>query len=321
MGRHFRARPTMSTLAFARERLSDSPPVITPADGGEVERLRRLIDSQPICLLRLATDSVVLAANGAALGQLAASDLGQVWGTALVNRFPLEQQGRWDEFVEHVRENGAASNEFSLQDLEGNVHSVLLQGVNQPGHPDGVESMIVAVRDISSVKRLEQTLQDLSGVQNALTETRSQLEEIMADQQRLLGTLAERDAELWRLAAEHASDEARVRTLTEEHRLALESKDRQWQQQLDALRREVEEASTARVQLEEQLAEQEEGRRALEARKAAEASQLAAVLANAVKATVMAHRLVQAIGRSGGASPANEAPVAIPEPSPFEGVV
>lgn len=307
----------MSTVAFASERPGGSPPVTTPADGGDAERLRVLIDRQPSCLMRLSADSVVLAANDAALGQLAARELGQIWGTALLTRFPLEQQGRWNEFVDHVRENGAASAEFNLEDLAGNVHSVLLQGVSQPTHPDGVESMIVAVRDISGVKRLEQTLQDLSGVQNALAEARTKLEETMADQQRLLGTLAERDAELWRLAAEHASDEARIRTLTEEHRLALESKDRQWQQQLDTLRREVEEASAARGQLEEQLAEQEEGRRAHEARKAAEASQLAAVLANAVKATVMAHRLVQATARGGSVVPTDEVPETIAAaPSP-----
>ena len=199
----------MSTPPIAPGPPDDIRPGATPEEADEVERLRRLLDSQPSCLMRLGTDSLILAANDAALGQLAAGDLGQVWGTALINRFPPEQQDTWAMFAARVIEDGAASAEFTLHALDGNPHAVLLQGVRQPRHPDGIESMVVAIRELSGVKRLEQTLRDLSGVQTALAEARAQLDNATADEQRLLGALAERDAELWRLSAERAAEQAR----------------------------------------------------------------------------------------------------------------
>ncbi len=248
----------------------------------EVDRLHRLINYQPTCLLRLGMQGVILAANDAALAQLAATELAQVWGREFTERILLDQRDRWGEFARHVREDRAASTEFCLLDLNGNTSTVLLNGVYQPGHPDGTESMIVAVRDLSGLKRLERALQAQAGVWQALGETRKQLEDVAAHRQRLLEGLAERDAELARMAAEHTSDLARIQSLAEEHQLQLLLRDRRWQQQVDALQREIEEARAA---LE-----------AHETRLAAESSRLAELLDEALHATARAHQMVKGAG-------------------------
>ena len=142
----------------------------------EVERLRFLIERQPTCVLRVGLDSVILAANEAALGQLGASQLGQALGHRFTQWMLPRHRDRWLDLARRAYQNGAASIECELLDLAERRHAVQLQAVKQPPHPDGMESMTVAIREISGVSRLEQALQDQEAAGLALADARERLE-------------------------------------------------------------------------------------------------------------------------------------------------
>jgi hypothetical protein len=200
----------------------------------EVERLRVLIERQPTCVLRVALDGVILAANDAALGQLGASQLGQALGHRFTQWMLPGHRDRWLDLARRAYANGAASIECELLDLAERRHAVQLQAVKQPPHPDGMESMTVAVREISGMSRLEQALQDQEAAGLALADARERLEahgkaravgseerarlqreldEARAEIAGLAARLAEHEAERRRERARHAEERAQLDTL------------------------------------------------------------------------------------------------------------
>jgi hypothetical protein len=200
----------------------------------EVERLRFLIERQPTCVLRVALDGVILAANDAALGQLGASQLGQALGHRLTQWMLPHHRDRWLDLARRAYQNGAASIECELLDLTERRHAVQLQAVKQPPHPDGMESITVAVREISGMSRLERALQDQEAAGLALADARGRLEahgkaravgsaararlqreldEARAEMAGLTARLAEHEAERRREQARHAEELAQLETL------------------------------------------------------------------------------------------------------------
>jgi hypothetical protein len=196
----------MSHAAFARVEPDGAPAATEPDVNPEVRRLRLLIERQPTCLLRIGMDGLILAANDAALGQLAARQLGQALGHRLAEWLPPDQSERWLDYEARVRASGAASMECDLRDLSGNLHAVQLHGVSQPGHPDGVASMIVTIRDVSGVSRMEKALQEHESTRRALQETRARLEAVARES-------AEREAALEQRQARFARDAAQLEAL------------------------------------------------------------------------------------------------------------
>jgi hypothetical protein len=210
------------------------PLIPQPEADREVDRLRLLIERQPTCVMRIGLDAVILAANDAALGQLGASQLGQALGHRFTNWMLPNQRDRWLDLATRARENGAASIECDLVDLAEHQHTVLLQAVRQPVHPDGIESMTVAVREISGMSRLEKALQNQAAASLALANAKGRLEahvkartagseerarlereldEGRAEQARLEALLAEHDSERRRERARHAEECAQLETL------------------------------------------------------------------------------------------------------------
>jgi hypothetical protein len=205
-----------------------------PEADHEVERLRLLIERQPTCVMRIGLDAVILAANDAALGQLGASQLGEALGHRFTQWMLPNQRDRWLDLAKRVYQNGAASIECELLDLAERRHAVQLQAVKQPPHPDGMESMTVAVREISGMSRLEQALQDQEAAALALADARERLEahgkaravgseerarlqreldEARAEMAGLTARLAEHQAERRREQARHAEECAQLETL------------------------------------------------------------------------------------------------------------
>ncbi len=205
-----------------------------PEADREVERLRLLIEHQPTCVMRIGLDAVILAANDAALGQLGASQLGQALGHRFTKWMLPNQRDRWLDLATRARENGAASIECDLVDLAERQRTVLLQAVRQPAHPDGIESMTVAVREMSGMNRLEKALQNQAAASLALANAKGRLEthvkartaeseerarlereldEARAEQARLEALLAEHDAERRRERARHAEECAQLETV------------------------------------------------------------------------------------------------------------
>lgn len=169
----------------------------------EVERLRALIEKQPSCLMRVGTDGTLLAVSDAALGLLGASELAQVLNTSFVERLHGEVGSVWADFADRVSHSGSASAECEMTDLSGARRAVILLGVGLPDHPDGRASVIVTVRDVSTARRLEVSLQEQEGLRRSIEEERTQLAAALADRQRL-----ERAAAADRAAIQKALDDA-----------------------------------------------------------------------------------------------------------------
>ena len=139
------------------------------APANEVERLRLILDKQPSCLMRVAFDGRVLAVSDHAMSLLGVRELVQVLDTNLVQRLRGDAVAEtWAEFVTRVTQSGSASAESELEDFGGSTRAVTLQGVALPDHPDGLESMLLTIRDISTAKRLEASLEEEEGLRRSL---------------------------------------------------------------------------------------------------------------------------------------------------------
>ena len=182
-----------------------APPYVDPAI--EIERLRTLIEKQPSCMMRIGTDGTLLAVNEVALSLLGARALVDVLGTSFTDRLPGDGTA-WADFVRRVSQGGSASTECEMNDLAGVQRAVMIQGIALPGHPDGEESMLVSVRDVSASRRLQASLQEqedlrqqaqasLDDATATVSDLRVQLENVIAEQDRLRaaldGALAERE--------------------------------------------------------------------------------------------------------------------------------
>lgn len=215
----------------------------------EAVHLRRVIERQPCCLLRVGVDGLLLAANEAALSLLGADELPQVLGSTLTERIVPRDRDRWSDFAARICDGAPGSIECDLTDLTGGRRTLLLQGVPLLDHPDGVPSMILAVRDTSAQHRLETTLQEREASQE-LADLRAHLEEAFGARRAIAATLQEHDADHQRVVAEQAAERARVeQTLAEEHQLALLLKEREGRQLVKAVRAELEEANAERQRL------------------------------------------------------------------------
>jgi nitrogen-specific signal transduction histidine kinase len=178
------------------------PPTTTAARAGldaatEVERLRTLLDKQPSCVMRVAANGRLLAVNEAAVSLLGARALVDVLGAMFTERL-IGDGTAWADFVRRVSQAGSASTECEMSDLAGVERAVIMQGVAMPDHPDGEESLLVAVRDVSTAKRLQVSLQEQ---EDSVRELRMRLDEIAAERDRLRGELDAADADREQLTA------------------------------------------------------------------------------------------------------------------------
>jgi len=155
-----------------------TPPVMEPIT--EALHLRRLIEQQPACLLRVGVDGLLLAVNEAALRLFGAEALVPVLGTNLTKLIVPRQHEEWREFATRVREGAAASIECDLTDLSGTRRTILLQGVPLLDHADGVPSMILTARDISVPLRLEAALRERE-ITSELDDLRKQLQQRISE--------------------------------------------------------------------------------------------------------------------------------------------
>lgn len=161
----------------------------------EVERLRSLIERQPSCLMRVGTGGTLLAVNDKALSLLGARGLEDVLGSSLVDRIDAgDGASIWAEFVRRVSTTGSASLECDMKDLAGLRRTVMVQAVTLPSHPDGEDSVLLTVRDVSTSKRLQASLQELEelrrSAQHGLHDATASIQDLRT---RLADVTAERD--------------------------------------------------------------------------------------------------------------------------------
>jgi PAS domain S-box-containing protein len=164
----------------------------------EVERLRAMLERQPSCLMRIAIGGTLLAVNQAAQSLLGARNLTDVLGTSIVERIVGDEPARtWDDFAARVTQSGSGSLECELQDPGGTRRAVVVQAVTLPTHPDGDESMLVTVKDVSTARRLEASLEErdelqrLRAASDAVAQERQELAAALAQLKTALSTAAE----------------------------------------------------------------------------------------------------------------------------------
>jgi len=177
----------------------------------EIERLRTLLEKQPSCLMRIGSDGKLLAVNEAALSLLGGRALVEVLGGMLTDRIHGDGKA-WSDFARRVSQAGSASTECEMSDLAGVRRAVIMQGVALPGHPDGVDSLLVAVRDVSTARRLQASLQEQEDLRRlaqaslheataSVRDLRLQLDDVAAERDRLRAALDATPAEHQELTA------------------------------------------------------------------------------------------------------------------------
>jgi hypothetical protein len=121
----------------------------------EVVHLRRLLDIQPGCLLRVGADGMVLAANDAALMLLGERSPAEALGRDFTLWIPRDHHDRWRAFAAGVVHGSPSSIECEIAVPSGARYPTVFHGVPLADHPDGVASMAVAARVISNQRQLE----------------------------------------------------------------------------------------------------------------------------------------------------------------------
>ncbi len=167
----------------------------------EVARLRALLERQPSCLMRIANDGTLLAISDAALTLLGTNELAEVLETSIVDRIRGDSAtGTWIDFMTRVVSSGSASAECEIEDLAGTPRNIILLGVALAEHSDGVPSLLVTVRDVSTARGLEASLHEqedlrqslqteLAAATAQLAELAPKLEQITAERQQLRAAL------------------------------------------------------------------------------------------------------------------------------------
>ena len=166
----------------------------------EVAHLRRLLDTQPVCLMRLAADGTVLAANDAALALLGVTSGAGALGRNFAHWVPPDQRERWRAFTIGVVQGGPASVECEVVAQPGDRHPMLFHGVPLTEHPDGVVSMVVSARAVAGQRQLE----------TAIVELEEQLLERDAERIKARARLAEAEDGRRQLAEKVVALEARL---------------------------------------------------------------------------------------------------------------
>ena len=229
----------------------------------EVAHLRRLLDIQPGCLMRLGADGTVLAANDAALTLLGVTSGAQALGRDFEAWIPPDQRDRWRAFATGVAQGHPASVECDITAPAGDRHTSLFHGVPLPGHPDGVASMAVAARAVSSQRLLEAAVVELEEQLRERDaeglEARARLAEGEACRRQLEETVAALEARLLEREAGSAELEEQLRErdaegLEARARLAEgEARRRQLEETVAALEARLREREADSVELDEQL--------------------------------------------------------------------
>ena len=147
----------------------------------ELERLHKLLDRLKSCLIRVTPDGKLLAVNDAAVDLLGGRELAQVLGTNFLDYLRDGGAALWRDFVQHVSDTGAGSLECEIDDLGGTRRMIMLLGVVITDHPDGIASMLVTVRDVTTAKKLEASLLEHEGARRQLSETFDQLARSLSD--------------------------------------------------------------------------------------------------------------------------------------------
>ena len=161
---------------------------VASATGQEQRRaaephLREVLESLPVALVRFDEDGTLLAVNQLGLAILGARSLDQILGTSIIGLVAEDERASCATFVSQAINGEACSLEVDVVGLTGTSQTIELRGVAYPSTPDGIRSAVVALRDVTDVRRLAQSLVEAVAAQNELNQAHA------AERSRLLADL------------------------------------------------------------------------------------------------------------------------------------
>jgi PAS domain S-box-containing protein len=131
-------------------------PLDVPA--GDNLHLRAVLEAQPITLMRVGSDGSVLAVNDAGLATIGAERHEQVLGTSFTDRLPDDDRASFLAFIKRVATGHRGSLVVDLNAFTGHHSTMQVRATAHPGAPDGIESVLLTLLDITESRRLEQSL-------------------------------------------------------------------------------------------------------------------------------------------------------------------
>jgi hypothetical protein len=240
----------------------------------EIAHLRRLLDAQPSCLLRVAADGTVLAANDAARMLLGVASLAETLGRDIADWIREDQRDPWRAFALKVVAGAPASVECDVTPSSGEPQLTRFHGIPLD-HPDGVASMAVVARVVTAQHRLETAVVELEARvkagDEALAAAEAACRAAETDRARALADVRQLEMALGEFGSRrHQSDAERAQLHEAQQALAAaEQREREARTERDALERRLEEAqqqalATAEQREREARTEREEVERRLE---------------------------------------------------------
>lgn len=166
--------------------------------------LRRIIETQPVCLTRIAADGTFLAVNDAALLLLGAERLEQVLETSVLSLVAPEDHGPCKAFLGRISAGDRGSTEVDLTGLGGRRHALQIHAVSLPGASDSLPSTLCTFRDVTEHRTLERALVD------AAAREEEQASALATERERLTAALTAHAAGV---ASSSAADQARLTAL------------------------------------------------------------------------------------------------------------
>jgi PAS domain-containing protein len=120
-----------------------------------------MFNTQPSCLMRLAADGTVFAANDGVLALLGVKSAAGVLGQRFTAWLPPDEHERWRAFCASVLTGASASIECDITGSPGHQHPVLFHGVSLADDPGGRPLMAVAARAVGAQRQLESAIVEL----------------------------------------------------------------------------------------------------------------------------------------------------------------
>ncbi len=263
--------------------LVDTPPTSPETQADEAAHLTRLIERQPACLIRVALDGVMLAANDAALALLGTDKLELVLGKKITEQVAPDHQDAWRDFAVRVWNTQSGSLECDMVDPAGTRRGVQMRGIALTDHPDTLHTILVVIRDMSATQRLEQALQEHEAMRRVVADLNAKLQQAGTAREQLQAALDQHDAAHKQAIAEQESERQQLTQVANQSQAALAQQKSESQRALLAMHSELERSLAEVRRLEEAMAQATADRRQLLAtlkQREAERQQTAPLLDN-----------------------------------------
>ena len=147
-------------------------------------RLRAMLETAPVCLMKVAGDGTILAMNIAALDMVEAERAEQMVDESWYERVVSDDQAACRDFIERASHGERGSFECQIKRLSGTHRTVLMGAVRAPVDADGTPSALVAMRDLDKTRSLEAGLtqgrEKLGALETALSELEAQNQQLVA---------------------------------------------------------------------------------------------------------------------------------------------